>query len=134
VLPDSAGAGDVGQDPVQPRGNGGPLLETVDALHHREPGLGHHVFGNGGRGDVVARQPPQRAVVAIDQPAEGFLVTAAQRLHQHAIVRIRSRGARHTPSSLAPAMERTPAKAFFDQVMSAITVDEYFDLRNPTLR
>ena len=72
------GPGDVGHDPEQPRLEGGPPFEPVQAAERADPGLLHDFVGDRARADERPREPVHRRAVSVDESAERVLVSAAE--------------------------------------------------------
>src|SRR5581483_8742297 len=63
---------------AQPRLQGGPALEPLEAAECAEPGLLHDFVGDRSRTDERQRDAVHRGPVGIDQSAERVFVAAAQ--------------------------------------------------------
>ena len=69
---------DVRDDPKEPRLQGGPAFELVEAAERAEPGLLHDFVGDRTRADERQRDPVHRGAVGVDESAERVLVTGAE--------------------------------------------------------
>src|SRR3954447_22710476 len=81
----AAGLRLVGEDVEQPRLEGRPLLEAVQAVDGRDPRLLHDLLGDGVGADVRAGDALEARVVAGHEGDEGVLVAGPQRVEERGV-------------------------------------------------